>query len=323
MNTGGRLALLEHFRDAFEVFRRLYEDMLASQPDGHRFHKGAPLHNMGWVRLLAGMPEEGARWTALAFIEDSLSRAEELPTVLDELARPAAQNLRLLGAAEADLVELATSVRGEVYRLGNIPDPTPVFASLRLDQRIAQWLAQRVFAHAPHIRVFISSPSELRPERLTVAETCRILTLTLPARVEALMWEGGGISNPEVASFPPEITGRGPQAVIDHHLWERLGGYDVYVGIVWRRMGTPTPPWRSGTEAEFRYAFDRRRTTGRPANILFYSKATTARRPAHPDVVNFVGELRGLGVLTRFRGQSAFRRHIFDHLVAIVRTRVA
>lgn len=321
--VGGQLALVERYTEAFDVFRQLYERMLSQQPVGMRFHKGTPLHQMGWVRLLAGLADEGARWTALAFIEDSLSRAEELPGIYDELSRPAAQNLRLVGATESDLLELATSIRERVASTGNIPDPAPVYVELSLDERIRRWLAQRVFGRAPTIRVFVSSPSDVHALRLIVAETCRLLTLTVPASVESLLWEGGGRSNPEVPSFPAEITGAGPQAVIDHHVWSRLGGYDIYLGILWRRMGTPIGGWRSGTEAEFRYAMDRRQTSGRPADVLFYRKSTTRARPADPAVDAFTDELRVLGILRSVRGDNQFRRMVFDHLLAIVRTRIA
>jgi hypothetical protein len=122
------------------------------------------------------------------------------------------------------------------------------------------------------IRVFVSSPGDMPKERRLIAEICRELSLTMPAHVEALLWEGAGSRNPEVQPFPPEITGYGAQAVIDDHIWNRLGGYDVYLGMLWRRIGTPTGAWRSGTEAEFRYAYDRFSRGEIPRKILFYEK---------------------------------------------------
>lgn len=83
----------QRWDDAFEIFSRLYEEMLQAQPEGRRYHKGLPLHNMGLTRLLGNRGEEGLHFTLLAFIEDALSRGEESPQIHDELARPAAQNL--------------------------------------------------------------------------------------------------------------------------------------------------------------------------------------------------------------------------------------
>lgn len=69
---GGRLELLGHHLEAFEVFRRAYERILGEQPAGRRYHKGEPLANMGWVKHNAREIAEGAKWTSLAFIEDAL-----------------------------------------------------------------------------------------------------------------------------------------------------------------------------------------------------------------------------------------------------------
>jgi hypothetical protein len=161
------------------------------------------------------------------------------------------------------------------------------------------------------------------PERRIVAETCRQLSLTVGAHVEALLWEGGGPLNPECQPFPAEITGLGPQAVIDEHLWRRLGGYDVYLGMLWRRMGTPTGGFRSGTEAEFRFAYERRATSGRPKHILFYARQPRLHDVVDPETSDFLSELKGLGLVQRFASREEFRRAVFSHLVALVRERLA
>lgn len=298
---------------AHEVYRLLYETMLAAQIEGHRLHKGLPLHNMGFARLRVGLVEEAARDTYLAFIEDSLSRAEELPHVLDELARPAAANLRLLGAPDQALLDVAGAIRGLVAEGFVFPNPETLFARLGLAEQIRTWLRPSV---KPPLRVFVSSPREVIRERRIVAEVCRQLTLVLPVEVQALLWEGGGPRNPECAAFPPELTGGGAQAVIDDHVWHRLGGYDVYLGILWRRMGTPTGAFRSGTEAEFRLAQAKATSDGRPAKILFYVRDSDDRDAAASD---FIRELEGLGLTLRYASPDTFRRAVFDHLAGIAK----
>lgn len=155
----------------------------------------------------------------------------------------------MIGADDADLYDLALQVRAVASARELIADPLVLFLRLELPVRLRGWLGRR--SPSLRIRVFVSSPSELRRERRLIAEICRELTLTMPAHVEALLWEGAGPRNPEAQPFPPEITGAGGQGVIDDYIWSRLGGYDVYLGMLWRRMGTPTGRWRSGTEAEF------------------------------------------------------------------------
>ena len=315
--VGGRLALLNQHVEAFEVFRRVYEKALGAQPSGRRYHKGEPLANMGWVRNRSGAFEDGAKWTALAFIEDALSRAEELPGILDELSRPAAQNLRTTGASDGDLYELALAVRSVVAAGELVADPLVLFLRLGFPESIHAWLGHRTATL--QIRVFVSSPGDLQRERRLIAEICRELSLTMPARVEALLWNGAGPRNPEVQPFPPEITGAGGQGVIDDHVWNRLGGYDVYLGILWRRMGTPTGVWRSGTEAEFRYAYERFRRGDSPRTVLFYGKAPKPKRLREPETTAFLHELQVLGLVTRFEALEDLRRAAFSHLAGVVR----
>ena len=45
--------------------------------------------------------------------------------------------------------------------------------------------------------------------------------------------------------------------------------YDIFIGVMWKRCGTPTASAPSGTIEEFNRAVARRKTTGRP-KIMFY-----------------------------------------------------
>lgn len=315
--VGGSLELAGRHLEAFEVFRATYEHVLAAQPPDRRYHKGEPLANMGWVRHRSGATEDGAKWTALAFIEDALSRGEELPHILDELSRPAAQNLRTIGAEDEELYELAQVIRETVARNELIADPLVLFLRLEFPARIRTWIGRGL--RDITIRVLVSSPSDLVTERRVIAEICRELTLTMPTRVEALLWEGGGPRNPEVQPFPPAITGAGGQAVIDDHIWTRLGGYEVYLGMLWRRMGTPTGRWRSGTEAEFRYAYARSLAGHQPQKVLFYERSARPKRRRDTEAEAFLDELRGLGLVTRFDATEDLRRAAFTHLAGIAR----
>jgi hypothetical protein len=78
---------------AFDAFNEAYRLMLDGQPETGRFHKGLPLHNMGLAKLLGGEPAGGLAYTLQAFLEDSISRAEESPDKPTELEMPAARNL--------------------------------------------------------------------------------------------------------------------------------------------------------------------------------------------------------------------------------------
>ncbi|MYD31374.1 MAG: DUF4062 domain-containing protein, partial [Nitrospira sp. SB0661_bin_20] len=48
--------------------------------------------------------------------------------------------------------------------------------------------------------------------------------------------------------------GKDPQDVINKQISD---AYDIFIGIMWTRFGTPTPRAGSGTEEEFLRAYDR------------------------------------------------------------------
>ncbi len=175
------------------------------------------------------------------------------------------------------------------------------------------------------VKVFVSSPGNLGPERLLVARVCRRIGQSMGVPIQTLLWEGGGDVEPTVPAFPPSVTGGGPQAVIDRRVWEELGGYDVYLGMIWHRMGTPTGGYRSGTEAEYRSAVQWHKEAGRPSSILFYRKVTNPpMSEIDPEqfrqALEFVGELESTaGLVQRFSDQNELEEHLYWHIPDAVR----
>ena len=106
--------------------------------------------------------------------------------------------------------------------------------------------------------------------------------------------------------------------MIDDRIREALGGYDIYVGLIWLRMGTPTGDWRSGTEAELRYALDAYKNTGRP-ELLFYVKNARKGQERQPGVDDLIRELRGGGLPQNFRSKSDLRPMLLEHLAEKIR----
>jgi hypothetical protein len=93
-------------------------------------------------------------------------------------------------------------------------------------------------------RIFVASPSDVKPERNALEKDVREVNLThgdqLDYRLELVRWETHVAPN----------AGR-PQQVIN----QQIGSYSIFVGIMWRRFGTPTGLAGSGTEEEFRIAY--------------------------------------------------------------------
>ncbi|MFN3987810.1 MAG: DUF4062 domain-containing protein [Rhodocyclaceae bacterium] len=109
------------------------------------------------------------------------------------------------------------------------------------------------------IKVFLASPGDLAEERkvakVIVDEFNSQLADALGYQVELVGWED-------------TLPGIGrPQAIINRD----LDGCDLFVGMLWKRWGTPpgTEPYTSGFEEEFRRSMTRNAKEGRPEiNLL-------------------------------------------------------
>lgn len=164
---------------------------------------------------------------------------------------------------------------------------------------------------AQRVRVFVASPGDVAEERdavsLVVTEINRILGELLGYAVETVRWE---------TDARPGV-GDDPQDVIN----QQIGTYDIFIGIMWRRFGTPTKRASSGTGEEFERALSSFRKEGRPI-IMFYFRDepfyTTDERELKQfaRVAKFQAELRKLGVLYwSYRSPTDFERHVREHLM--------
>ena len=93
------------------------------------------------------------------------------------------------------------------------------------------------------LSVFVASPNDVQEERARLEEIVKELNDTwsrqLGLRLELLRWETHAFPN----------IGEDAQAVINEQV---PTDYDVFIGIMWHRSGTPTGRAGSGTIEEFR-----------------------------------------------------------------------
>ena len=172
------------------------------------------------------------------------------------------------------------------------------------------------------IRVFVSSPGDVKAERDTVEDVVASINRGEGAaagfRLEVFRWETG---------VTPQI-GPGPKPVVD----AQLPVYDIYLGIMSTRFGTPTGRHGSGTQKEFKDALKRWKTQGAPW-ITFYFNAKpqlggdVAGALQFAEVCKFRKQLQKLGIIATYEGVSgtsnSFREQIGEHLRAIVRRLVS
>lgn len=123
------------------------------------------------------------------------------------------------------------------------------------------------------ITVLVASPSDLEPERSRLEEVVRELNVTwsksLRIRLDLVRWETHG--------YPG--VGEDAQDVLNRELGD---DYDIFLGMMWGKYGTPTGRAGSGTEEEFRRALARYQRDATSVKIMFYFKDT----PLAPSKIN-------------------------------------
>lgn len=161
------------------------------------------------------------------------------------------------------------------------------------------------------IRVFIASPGDVPDERdiasLVVSEVHRIFSGPLGLQLDAVRWETHAV---------PDV-GDDAQAVINR----QIGDFDILVGMMWQRFGSPTKRNNSGTGEEFERAYRLFKNHGRP-KIMFYFRTTPFYTPEleaisqFRKVVEFRKKLERLGVLYwTYQTPLDFERNVREHLI--------
>jgi hypothetical protein len=166
------------------------------------------------------------------------------------------------------------------------------------------------------VRIFVASPGDCNSERQQLDKVVAELNVILPALVpdqslilELVKWE---------TAVTPGI-GRDAQEVVNR----QIGEYDIFIGILWKRMGTPTAVASSGTEEEYRNAYavwekDRK------LPILFYfsQEPYLIKTPEDASqlqkVLAFRDELSKHGLVWDYPGSGCFADVIRPHLALVL-----
>jgi hypothetical protein len=152
------------------------------------------------------------------------------------------------------------------------------------------------------IRIFVASPGDVHSERDQLGQVVRELNSTLAALVpelglvvELVRWE---------TDAHPGL-GTDAQDVVNRQL--PISEYDIFIGIIWRRFGTPTKRAGSGTEEEFRIAHDSWKRSRRPREILFYF----CQAPVSPQMT--AEEFKQLEQTSQFREELSREGLVWDY----------
>ena len=172
---------------------------------------------------------------------------------------------------------------------------------------------------APRVlKVFVASPDDVAEERNALAKLLADINdvLAYLAPEKALSLE---LVRYETHSYP-DIGA--PQEVINREI---PVDYDIFIGLMWKRAGTPTGTAPSGTIEEFNRACERRRQGAPPRIIMFYfcdqpvpiPTATELEQLA--EVVRFRSQLASQGLTARYPSHADFSDHVRGGLLRAIR----
>ena len=174
------------------------------------------------------------------------------------------------------------------------------------------------------IRIFISSPSDVRRERDALEKVItQDLQQTLGKKhnlyLEPLRWEKR--ARPGMGDIQSRIS-------------RQMGEYDIFIGIFWKRFGTPTARSKSGSEEEFREAYSLwEEDNSRPVMMYFCEREANISLNIDPDkaieqiqhaqkVKAFREEIGQKGLYWTYKEVEDFvkevRQHLHDTILELV-----
>jgi hypothetical protein len=173
---------------------------------------------------------------------------------------------------------------------------------------------------ARDLRIFVASPGDVWQERdivsnIVTPEIRRVFTYEdvegLPrprlSNVDAVRWE--------THTWPD--VGIDAQDVIN----KQIGDFDVFVGIMWKRFGTPTKRGDSGTGEEFERAYNLQKKYGKPY-LMFYFRTepfyaeSLSELSQFRKVLMFRQKLTNRGVyFFQYASPLEFERQVREHLM--------
>lgn len=161
------------------------------------------------------------------------------------------------------------------------------------------------------LTVFVAAPTDVDAEVQRLQDVIRDLNEIygeqFGVKLKTVHWR---------TSACPAV-GSDPQAVINEQIGD---SYDVFVGILWKSFGRPTPRAPSGTVEEFERAYSRWQASPDEIQILFYFKDLAPARLSDIDpdslarINDFRASWRDRGLYCTFSHSEQFASLVQKHL---------
>lgn len=166
------------------------------------------------------------------------------------------------------------------------------------------------------LRAFISGPSDVEDDKRAVQELLEHLNRTWLS-VNGLRVE------PRTAENLRPGSGEDAQAVINVQI---EGEYDIFIGLLWTRLGTETPRAPSGTAEEINAALDASQSGGSRVDVMVYFKDADVPRTVDPQQLQRVNEFRksiaGRAFYSSYTDADDLGRRLNEHFSQIIEQRL-
>ena len=163
-------------------------------------------------------------------------------------------------------------------------------------------------------KVFVASPGDVLTERniipKVIAEINLIISAIAPEKgvlLDLIRWE---------THVHPGL-GVDAQDVVN----QQLPDYDIFIGIMWKRFGTPTSRAGSGTEEEYLRAFEKWKKDSKFPVLFYFSQKnitipnSSAELEQLQKLVKFKEDLSNRGLIWEYDNPEGFGDILRPHLV--------
>jgi MoaA/NifB/PqqE/SkfB family radical SAM enzyme/tetratricopeptide (TPR) repeat protein len=167
------------------------------------------------------------------------------------------------------------------------------------------------------LHIVIASPSDVQAEREIVPAVVDEVNAGVADERDLVL----KVTRWERDAFPG-FHREGPQALIDSIL--RIPECDIFLGIFWKRFGTPVADSKSGTAHEYKQAYEAWKQKGSP-QIFFYFKEKPYAPKTNEEirqwglVLEFKEHFPQEGLWWLYKGQAHFRELLRHHLESFLR----
>ncbi|MEH2293254.1 hypothetical protein [Nostoc sp.] len=162
------------------------------------------------------------------------------------------------------------------------------------------------------LKIFLASPSDVAIERRHVEKVREEINRTVAAD-KGIVLDVVSSAN----AFPS--YGKDGQAILNEQIGN-MQEYDLFIGIMWNRIGTPTPRAKSGTVEEFGRAVRALMRKGKPQVWFYFREApvyltTKEDLRQREETLKFKAKFRqGKGLFWEYKTPANFRDQLREHL---------